>query len=362
VLYGDGAFGFRDTTVYSSPGIYAFSTGDVDSNGTTDIFGLDGGTNSLVVLYGQTYRAFTRFSMAAPSTTSSLVESGQGNLVMGDFNGDGRMDLAGIGVFQSKLFVFYLANAAGGFTAQNYGSNSFSEYANPVVGDFNRDTKPDVAAVGVNQGGSGSTTIVVGNNATTGGNWGGCNYPHSGQGIALCATTGTTTSPVRVLGSANSYGQLRKMELWVDGKKIIEQHHTWEHNAWFDLTSSYATGTHNATLFAADIDNRLQKTTFSFTVGAAGTCSAPSSPGVHVCKPANGSTVSSPVQVQATATITGTFAHMELWVDGVKKYTETGSKTLNTSISLAAGSHRFGVFAVNTAGTKWQGVSTATVK
>jgi hypothetical protein len=53
---------------------------------------------------------------------------------------------------------------------------------------------------------------------------------------------------------------------------------------------------------------------------------------------------------------------MELWVDGVKKYTETSSKTLNTSISLAAGSHRFGVFAVNTAGTKWQGVSTATVK
>ncbi len=49
---------------------------------------------------------------------------------------------------------------------------------------------------------------------------------------------------------------------------------------------------------------------------------------------------------------------MEVWVDGVKKYTETSSK----SISVAAGSHRFGVFAVNTAGTKWEGVSTATVK
>jgi Bacterial Ig domain len=178
----------------------------------------------------------------------------------------------------------------------------------------------------------------------------------------LCATTGTTTSPVRVLASANSYGQLRKMELWVDGKKIGEQHHTWEQNGWFDLTSSYAIGTHNATLFAADIDNRLQKTIFSFTVGAAGGCSAPTSPGVHVCKPANGSTVGSPVQVQAAATITGTLARMELWVDGAKKYTETSSKTLNTSISLAPGSHRFGVFAVNTAGTKWQGVSTATVK
>jgi hypothetical protein len=53
---------------------------------------------------------------------------------------------------------------------------------------------------------------------------------------------------------------------------------------------------------------------------------------------------------------------MEVWVDGVKKYTETSSKTLKTTISLAAGSHHFGIFAVNTAGTKWEGVSTATVK
>jgi hypothetical protein len=83
---------------------------------------------------------------------------------------------------------------------------------------------------------------------------------------------------------------------------------------------------------------------------------------VHVCAPANGSTVSSPVQVKAAATITGTLARMELWVDGVKKYTETSSKVLNTSITLGAGSHRFGVIAVNTAGTKWEGVATATVK
>jgi hypothetical protein len=51
-----------------------------------------------------------------------------------------------------------------------------------------------------------------------------------------------------------------------------------------------------------------------------------------------------------------------VWVDGVKKYTETTGTTLNTSLSLAAGTHRFGVFAVNTAGTKWEQVVDATVK
>jgi hypothetical protein len=52
---------------------------------------------------------------------------------------------------------------------------------------------------------------------------------------------------------------------------------------------------------------------------------------------------------------------MELWVDGVKKYSETTSKTLSTSIALGAGNHRFSVFAVNTAGTKWESTVYATV-
>jgi hypothetical protein len=53
---------------------------------------------------------------------------------------------------------------------------------------------------------------------------------------------------------------------------------------------------------------------------------------------------------------------MELWVDGVKRYTETSSTTLNTTLSLAAGSHRFTIFAINTAGTRWEQVVSATVK
>jgi hypothetical protein len=53
---------------------------------------------------------------------------------------------------------------------------------------------------------------------------------------------------------------------------------------------------------------------------------------------------------------------MQLWVDGVKKYTVSSSKTLNTSISLAAGSHRFAVTATSTAGQKWENAVYATVK
>ena len=52
------------------------------------------------------------------------------------------------------------------------------------------------------------------------------------------------------------------------------------------------------------------------------------------------------------AKVSGSLARMELWVDGVKKYTETTSLWFNTSVYVGPGNHRFDVFAVNTAGTK----------
>jgi hypothetical protein len=66
------------------------------------------------------------------------------------------------------------------------------------------------------------------------------------------------------------------------------------------------------------------------------------------------------VQVLASANVTGTLSQMQLWVDGVKKFTESSSTTLQTSISLAAGTHRFAVLAINTSGQKWEQAVNAT--
>jgi hypothetical protein len=90
-------------------------------------------------------------------------------------------------------------------------------------------------------------------------------------------------------------------------------------------------------------------------------CAAPASDGVNICSPASGSSVSSPVQVTATAKVTGTLSSVQLWIDGVKKYS-TRSSTLNTSVSLSAGSHRFAVLATNAAGQKWENAINADVQ
>lgn len=82
----------------------------------------------------------------------------------------------------------------------------------------------------------------------------------------------------------------------------------------------------------------------------------------HICFPTNGSTTSdNPVLVEASATITGTLARMEVWVDSVKKYTETDSTSLAASLNVSPGQHTFTVFAVNTDGTLWQQATSATV-
>jgi hypothetical protein len=199
-------------------------------------------------------------------------------------------------------------------------------------------------------------------NATANGDWSNCPYPLTSRGISLCSPTSSTTGAVNFDATAHSFGQLRKMEVWVDGNKLAEQHNTWGGNAFLNFsTSSLAAGPHQGTIFAADIDNTLQRYDFNFNVGPS-SCAAPTSNGVNICSPANGSNTSgNAVQVQATANVQGTLARMEIWVDSVKDYSETNSPSLAATLNIRAGSHVITVFAANTDGTLWSQAATVTV-
>jgi hypothetical protein len=357
VLYNNGNSRFTDTaTSASSPEDQTLdcSTGDLNSDGQTDIFCVLNNAQ-LDVLYGQTDRTFHIYMNAIPAIA--------GQLAMADFNGDTRMDLVGLALASSgtsNQLLFFLADSSEGmFTQETYSVPG--DALNYAVGDFNSDTRPDVLVLAAASSNATNTTIDEVLNTTANGSWGGCAYPKAGMGISVCAPGASTASPVTFNASANSFGQLRLMELWVDGKKLADQYHAWGSRAWFDLTGTTLTsGAHRGVMFAKDIDNREQETVFNFTVGGAA-CTAPSTAGVQICTPASGSTVSSPVQVKATAKVNGTIAHTQLWVDGVNKFT-SASTTLTTSISLAAGTHRFAVVATNTAGQKWESALNATVK
>ena len=357
VLYNGGNSQFTDTTDLSSlANDLNFSAGDLNSDGRTDIFGFttadNDPPNQLEVLYGQANRTFHTYTPAVPSLAAGLA--------LADFNGDTRMDLVGIptAAVPGDEILFLLADSAeGSFTPQVQGLPATGSGGAPIVGDFNVDSRPDVYS-------GGRHDYLHGHRRSS-------QYNRIGQLGRLCLSElwhrnprlharqfGGFTRHIRA--SANSFGQLRKIELFVDGTKVAEQFHAWGPRAWFNFSGTLSPGPHRGVMIAADIDNRLQQTVFNFTVGSA-SCSAPTSAGVHICAPASGATVTSPVQVQAMAKVTGTLSSTQLWVDGVKKFS-TASNSLNTSVVVASGTHRFAVLAINATGQKWESVVNATVK
>jgi hypothetical protein len=315
----------------------------------------------IAMFTGNSNRTLTSFSLTTGGCTTAVA--------VADFSGDGWNDLAyGESPCSGGTSSFVIRRGTGsGFGAeQTVYQNMFATYQ-PRAVRTTTGTKPDLVFPEDTQARTSPSflpngaLVLLTNNST--GSFPGCGIAGVADGIRICSPGASATSPVTFSIGAAGPTPMRTVAVWADGKKVKEQlTHAFSNYSFLDSSIPLAAGSHAITIYGTGWDNTLQKKSFTLSVSGSAACSAPASPGVHVCAPANGATVSSPVAVKATATITGTLARMEVWVDGVKKYTETSSKTLSTSISLAAGAHRFTVFAVNTAGTKWQSVVNATVK
>ena len=147
VVLGDGRGGF--TPAPGSPfsagtanGTWPCSVavGDFNGDGNLDLALPDAQTNNVVVLLGDGTGRFT----AAPGSPFSAGRSPV-SVVVGDFDGDGKLDLA-IANCDSSSVTVLLGNGIGGFSAAP--GSPFGVGSGPdaiAVGDFNGDGKPDLA-------------------------------------------------------------------------------------------------------------------------------------------------------------------------------------------------------------------------
>ena len=373
VFSGDGDGNFSLISNDEESDILNLSAADVNGDGISDLVGTavafsddtDMILGQLDVFYGQSNGGMALGEIA-------LAQYGVGQVAVADFNGDGIPDIA---VFEtdcgSVLDGCTLTSAATLHVESGPGTNGtgFDLTASklesspgwPIVLRGNRDTKADLVYSNTP---SNSTTFFTLLNTTTS-NFPTCAAPNTAVGIAQCSPTvgSTVSSPVNFAVGAASDVPLRKIDVWVDRKKQVEQFAGafFSNYGFLNASLPLAAGSHRVSVIAYGWDNSQISKVSTLNVTASSSCSAPTSAGVHICSPASGSTVSSPVKVQATAKVTGTIASTQLWVDGVKKFTATGSTKLTTSVSLAAGTHRFAVIATNTSGQKWESTVDATV-
>lgn len=220
-----------------------------------------------------------------------------------------------------------------------------------VVADFNGDTRKDLAIAG----GEDNHLLVYLNNTSNLT----CDF-FSNAGVHICGPQPGSTEPSPINISASGQGApfpIVAMKAYINGTQVASSNFN---N--LGAVVSTTTGSKQLAVNAWDPNGKVYQTIVNFTVGSSTACSAPSTAGVHICKPAAGSTVSSPVAISAAANGgSAKISAMKAYIDGHLVASST-SGTITGSAAEAVGSHKLVVNAWNTAGKLFQSSLTFSVK
>jgi Bacterial Ig-like domain (group 3)/FG-GAP-like repeat/Abnormal spindle-like microcephaly-assoc'd, ASPM-SPD-2-Hydin len=145
VLLGDGHGGYVVATTITGnmAGPDGLAVGDFNNDGKPDLAVTNDSNSTATIWLGN---GDGTFSLAAGSPIA--VGNDPIGIVAGDFNGDGKVDLA-VANNGSKTISILLGNGSGGFTPAS--TPTLSDPNEPyalAVADFNRDGKLDIASVG----------------------------------------------------------------------------------------------------------------------------------------------------------------------------------------------------------------------
>ena len=156
IFLGNGTGGFAPAVNFGTgTGPISVAVGDFNGDGEEDIVTANDGGGVSIVLGNGAGSFGTATSFAAGTEPSSVA--------VGDFNGDGKQDLA-VANFGATTVSILLGNGAGSFgAATNFAAASSVGTISLVVGDFNGDGKQDLAVADFNP--PFTVSILLGNGA-----------------------------------------------------------------------------------------------------------------------------------------------------------------------------------------------------
>ena len=144
---------------------YGLAIADFNGDGRPDIVGSYNGSS--YALLNTTGTGAMTASFDGP--TKLVPAIAYDHLAVGDFNGDGRPDLVGIGTYTSNAIAVLLNTTAAGATALSFSTpavlGSLYSLQSPIVADLNGDGKPDLLVL---NGGSSSNCFVLLNTTPNG--------------------------------------------------------------------------------------------------------------------------------------------------------------------------------------------------
>lgn len=244
ILLNDGTGGFptdgstQSYLVGGNPS--TVKTGHFNNDNKIDLVVVLPASNGFYTLYGDGNGAFSVQVFTAMQGTSSFFD----DIAVGDFNADGISDVA-VGRGGSSNFVrIFTGNPAGFFS-------SFTDVVTPgipvsvIVRDLNGDTKPDIAVSSTVSSPKASYVTVVFNDAPSG-FMAGTNYLTDGAGILGVGDFNNDTKPdLAVSSGAIQVGSN------LDGIAIL----TNKGNGDFNAPVNISAGTTSAHLAVSDFNN-----------------------------------------------------------------------------------------------------------
>jgi FG-GAP-like repeat len=272
VLYGDNTGHFPTTLLIQvTGGHYLFNAADVNSDGKMDILGSQfyPSAHSIAVYYGNSARGFIH-------TTIPLAHCAAFGATAADLNGDGINDLVvneadcNNNSQTGNAYIGVLTrNSNSSYNLDQILQTTTSYIDNVSVIRADRNTKPDISFLNCKQRPcSVAENLEIGTLLnTTAGSFPACAAPNGFEGIRMCSPAGATvSSPMAFHVGASGQVVMRKVEVWVDGRKVAEQLGGFSNQSFLDRSLSLAAGTHHVDIYAAGWDNWLERKSFTLAV------------------------------------------------------------------------------------------------